>query len=200
MAKADKPDATPAVVMDTPLTQSDFLAAIDRLLSSRGVDQSNALTPDALKEILASNARGVQKAMRPENETAPDVGAFNPGGGEKPILQYVDGDGAVKPRTTYFCGNRQREDMLTPLEITLFNAITKSTDARDGAWKARVVKNGGSQELHIVVPVDRDRRTELPSLVLILRELVGGRESVDPDSMAAMKAQIEALTAASVPA
>jgi hypothetical protein len=192
MAKADKPES-----LDSPITQSDFLAAIDRLISARGVDGANSLTADALEKILKSNAHGVQKAMRPENDTAPNISAFNPTGAEKPILSYVDAEGVTRERPTYFSGNRQREDTLTPLEITLFNQIVKSTDARDGLWKARVSRNGGSQELHVSVPMDRDRRSELPSLVLILRELIGGRESVDPDSMAvqmaAMRAELDAL-------
>lgn len=203
MAKPDKADPIVSEqAASAPMTQADFLAAVDLLIKSRGVEQANGLTAEALDKILQSNARGVQKAMRPENDTAPNVSAFNPTGAEKPILGYADAEGALRERPTYFSGSRQREDALTPLEITLFNAITKSTEARDGLWKARVVKNGGSQELHVSVPMDRDRRSELPSLVLILRELIGGRESVDPDSMAAqlaaMRAELDTLKGASL--
>lgn len=154
----------------------------------RSAQGGSGLTAPQLKELL----EGQRKAMRPENEQAPLVSAFNPKGERdfpKPHLR----------RPTFFNGSREREDSLTWTEVELYNRFDRTMTARDGKWKADVRQNGSAQELHIstVEIGSLDGRLSLPALTLILRELLDGAEAADPDKMAdriaALEAQIKAL-------
>jgi hypothetical protein len=185
-------DATaPAVAVSTPsapLDQATFLSALDAVIGKLGVQQANGLTADQLQTILSSNASAVQKAMKPENATAPNVSAFNPTGDAKVPLK----------RKTYFVGAKMTDDILTPLEIELFNRFDTSRTARNGKWTARIRENGDTQELHVNVPhKEIDDRMNLPVLTLILRELLDGAEAANPESLASMverqQQEIEAL-------
>lgn len=182
--------AAPAVVLSAPsapLDQATFLQALDAVIGKIGVPAANGLTAEQLQTILASNASAVQKAMKPENATAPNVSAFNPTGAEKVGLK----------RKTYFVGAKMTDDMLTPLEIELFNRFDTSRSARNGKWTARVSQNGDTQELHINAPhKEIDDRMNLPALTLILRELLDGSAAADPESLYARLEAAEAKLAA----
>lgn len=170
-----------------PLDQATFLQALDAVIGKIGVPAANGLTADQLQTILASNASAVQKAMKPENATAPNVSAFNPTGAAKVSLK----------RKTYFVGAKMTDEMLTPLEIELFNRFDSSKTAKGGKWTARVIQNGDSQELHVQVPhKEIDDRMNLPALTLILRELLDGSEAADPESLYARLAAAESKLAA----
>lgn len=181
-----------------PVDQATFLAALDMLLKNRGVEQANGLTADQLTTILSENAKSVQRALKPENPTAPNVSAYNPTGEAKPILSCTLPDGTVRPRKTFFVGARMDEDLLTPLEITLFNRFTTSKSLRNGRWTATVKQNGNDQELHVMVPhKEIDDRQNLPNgLTLILRELLDGEEAANPEALIARLEAAEAKLAA----
>lgn len=175
MAKASTPNDFPSPEATAPTSEAVVIArAIAEALAAQ---QAPGLSAEQLKDILASNASAVQKAMKPENATAPNVSAFNPAGGAKVSLK----------RKTYFVGAKMTDDLLTPLEIELFNRFEGSRSARNGKWIARVVQNGDTSELHINVPhKEIDDRMNLPTLTMILRELLDGAEAADPESLAAM--------------
>jgi len=146
------------------------------------------ISADQLKELL----EGQRKAMRPENEAAPLVSVFNPKGER-------DFPKARLKRPTFFNGGREREDVLTPTELELYNRFDRTMTARDGKWKAEIRQNGSAQELYITTVEigSLDGRLSLPALSLILRELLDGAEAADPgkmaDRIAALEAQIKAL-------
>lgn len=205
MAKADstKPETAEATaVPGAPLDTATFLAAMDMLIKSRGVEQAQGLNAEQLEKILAANAQSVQKALKPENATAPKVSVYNPDGGAKAMLCYTAADGAVRPRKTFFVGARMDEDLLTPLEIALFNRITSNKTARNGLWTATIKQNGNDQELHVFVPhKEMDQRLDLPNgLYLILRELIDGPEAVNHESLAVeverLRSEVAAMKAA----
>lgn len=196
MAKASTPNTSEQtaepVTPNAPLDQATFLAAVDMLIKSRGQEQAQGLSAEQLDAILKSNAQSVQKALKPENPTAPNVSAYNPEGGAKATLSYTAPDGTVRPRKTFFVGARMDEDLLTPLEIALFNRFTTSKTARNGQWTATIKQNGNDQELHVFVPhKEMDQRLDLPNgLFLILRELLDGPNATNHESLAS---EVEAL-------
>lgn len=170
------------VVADKPITESTLLSALEIVLAKFAGQPQNGLTADTLKEVLLANTEAVRRAAKPENATAPNVSAFNPGGGLRPELS----------RPTFFVGARMTEDLLTNHEIEAFNAITRSCEARGGKWSATVRRNGDTHELHVLVPhKEIDQRMELPSLALILRELREGPDAVNVDTMAERIAALE---------
>jgi hypothetical protein len=69
---------------DAELTMDDRFMMLLEVLAQR---KDEAITPDALKEILANNSTAVQKAMKPENETHPG----------KSVFSYPEGD-VARPR------------------------------------------------------------------------------------------------------
>jgi hypothetical protein len=208
MAKPDTktPETETHTVASAPLTTTDFLAAVDLLIKSRGPEVAQGLSADQLKEILASTAQsaaqGMQKALKPENPTAPNVSAYNPTGEAKPTLCYTAPDGTVRPRKTFFVGAKMDADLLTPLEVALFNRFTTNKIARNGKWTATLKQNGNDQELHVYVPhKEMDQRLDLPNgLFLILRELLDGPDAVNHESIAheveSLRREVAALKAA----
>lgn len=180
-----KPVPVPAADANVLLAQ-----ALDKLAAAVG-QPKEGLTPEVLEALLArvsqSNQQGMKDALTKEREH-PRVSAFS----------YPEGDIArPKPtlaRETYFNGSRELEEALTPAEIDAYNAITRSTTARAGRWKADLRQNGTAHELHVSVPAKSlDDRISLPSsLLLILKELVDGPAAVD---VAALAAQVKVLQA-----
>jgi uncharacterized coiled-coil protein SlyX len=132
-----------------------------------------------------------QQSAPAENKNYNEVGPFT----------YPEGE-RVRPkprlsRPTFFGGARQSDEMLTPLEVDLFNKIDSTRVSRGGTWKAEVRQNGSAQELWIDVPVKTlDDRINLPSLVAVLLELNGGEKAADPASLAQRVAELEAKLAA----
>lgn len=196
--QSDSPEPAAAPAPIGALTNEQFFAALDALVSKIGMTQANGLTADQIAQVLQSNASAVQKAMKPENATAPNVSVYNPTGGEKPTLRCVAPDGSWRSRKTYFVGARMDEDLLTPLEIELFNRFTSSRSTRNGRWTADIKQNGNDQELHVMVPhKEIDDRQNLPNgLTLILRELLDGEEAANPEALIARLEAAEAKLAA----
>jgi hypothetical protein len=200
---AQTPDVQPVAVTAPSATvdQATFLAAVDLLIKQQGMQQAQGLTAEQLDKILTNNAASVQKALKPENASAPNVSVYNPDGGPKAKLTYTNDKGETRARKTYFVGARMDEDLLTPLEIALFNRFTASKTAKGGLWTATIKQNGNDQELHVFVPhKELDDRMGLGSLTMILRELLEGPDAANPDALIARleaaEARIAAMTAA----
>lgn len=177
MAKRDEQPTEPASRTPTMEEVVGTLAAIQ------------AQTLAFQQESLAEDRR-----VRPrENVNHPAISAFSYPEGNlkrpKPALK----------RITFHCRVKQNDDLLTPEEIEAFNAFEHNCTARDGAWTATIERNGTTERLLIDHPSKTpDDRMNLPNgLLLILRELRQGPESVDVGSMAARLARLEAQLAGS---
>ena len=149
--------------------------------------QGAGLSASDLRLVLLDQ----RKALRPENDRHPGKSAFS----------YPEGDVArPKPplrRSTYFNGIQEKEDALTPLEIEMYNRFEHpGREARNGMWKAHVVRNGSAEELFIVTePHTLDGRQSLPGITSILRELLEGAAAANPDRLAARVTELEARIA-----
>ena len=168
---------------------NDKLADALLMIAERMSTQApGGLSKDDLREVMESNSEGVRRALKPENARHPDVSAFNPMGERdhpRPKLR----------RKTFWIGIPLLQDELTAEEIDLFNQIDHPMEARNGTWRAEL-KNGG-EELHINFPnATIDDRMDLPSMKLLMRELIGGTKAVDADSLAARVAELEKQLAA----
>lgn len=154
-----------------------LLKAMERLQPQGGISK------DDLKEVMESNSEGMRRALKPENARHPDVSAFNPKGERdhpRPELR----------RKTFWIGVPLQKDELTAEEIGLFNSVEHNLTARNGTWTAEL-RNAG-QELHINFPnATVDDRMDLPSMKVLMTELVGGDRAVDTDSLLARVAELE---------
>ena len=181
MAKQKESDSIAEAAAEAPL--DPVSAALARLAEIQA--QTLAFQQQSLSE---------DRRVRPrENTNHPEISAYSyPEGNlkrKKPSLT----------RVTYCNKVKQNEDLLTPEEIEAFNAFTVNTSARDGQWTVAIEKNGTTERLLIDFPCKTpDDRMNLPNgLLLILKELREGPESVDVGSMAARLARLEAQLAAS---
>lgn len=163
----------------------DQILSLARTLGS-AKSAGAGLSAGDLRQILLDQ----RKAMKPENDRHPGISAFNPEGDRdhpKPGLV----------RKTYFNGIPEDHDALTPLEIDLYNRFTMTRTARQGMWKAEVLRNGSAEELWISTePKTLDGRQSLPKLTMLLRELLDGAAAADPDTLAKRVAELEAKIAA----
>jgi hypothetical protein len=97
---------------------------------------------------------------------------------------------------------RQREEQLTPTEIDLFNRFTTSRTAQGGRWTGTIKSRDGVEwiEVNAAEAGTLDGKQSLPGLVVMLRELLDGPESMRVESLQeqvlALKAQIQSLAAA----
>lgn len=156
-------------------------AVLNRLVDAQ--EANRGLSKAELTEVMEANSEGVRRALKPENARHPDVSAFNPDGER-------DHPRPPLARKTFWIGVPLEKDELTKEEIELFNAIDHPMEARNGMWKAEF-KNGGT-ELHINFPnATIDERMDLPSMRVMLTELIGGEKSVDADSLLARVAELE---------
>jgi hypothetical protein len=159
-----------------------LLKAMERMQPAPGISK------DDLKEVMESNSEGMRRALKPENARHPDVSVFNPEGERdhpRPPLK----------RKTFWIGVPLQQDELDREEIELFNSIEHTMEARSGQWKAEIRNN--NMELHINFPnASVDERMDLPSMKMLMRELIGGTKAVDPASLAQRVAELEKQLAA----
>jgi len=158
---------------------ADALLQIANMVQSSG----GGISKDDLREVMESNSEGMRRALKPENARHPDVSAFNPDGerdNPRPELR----------RKTFWIGVPLIKDELTKAEIELFNKIEHNMTARGGQWTAEIKNNG--QELHINFPnATIDERMDLPSMRVLMHELIGGDKAVSTDDLLARVAQLE---------
>lgn len=173
----------------TSLAESGF--GVDQILqlaptlnAAKAQTGGSGLSAEDLRSILKDQ----RKAMKPENDQHPGISAFSHPEGEQ-----AKPKGELR-RTTRFIGMRQREDSLTPTEIELFNRFDRNRIARGGQWRANVTGHGTAEELHILCDdaLTLDGRASMPSLTLILRELLDGEAAANPEALAQRVADLEA--------
>jgi hypothetical protein len=170
-------------------TPADALAAalLEAVSKLAPRESGGGITVEQLETVLKSNAEATRKALKPENAQHPDVSAFNP-------LGERDHPRPKLRRKTSWAGTWLHEDDLMAEEIELFNAVDHTLEARNGAWRAELKRTAsdGTSELHITFPcVNTDDRMDLPSMKMLMRELLGGTKAVDAESLAARVAQLE---------
>lgn len=162
-------------------------AVLNRLVDAQ--EANRGLSKEDLTEVMEANSEGMRRALKPENARHPDISAFNP-------LGERDHPRPALRRKTFWIGVPLQQDELTKEEIDLFNAIDHPMEARSGMWKAEL-KNGGT-ELHITFPnATMDERMDLPSMRVLMTELIGGSRAVDQDSLLARVAELEKKLSAS---
>ncbi len=189
MAKEKNPESesTPEQVNQNNALAEALLAAMERMAPAQG-----GISKDDLAEVMASNAEGMRKALKPENPRHPDISAFNPEGER-------DHPRPKLTRKTFWVGTELHEDELSREEIDLFNQFTHSTEAKNGAWTAEIRVTGklGESQLHIRFPsAAMDDRMDLPNgMAIMLRELLGGAQAVEPAALSARIAALEAQLA-----
>ena len=183
-----EPDDAPH---EDALSREDKLFALIDKLTTAGTQ--SGLNPTQLESILTkvglSTAEGMRQSLKPENTEHRHESAFFTARDKAKYGSYLE-----KPkltRKTFFVGTEEKDDRLTPDEIEGYNAITAYKEARGGKWKAEVKRNGQAEELWVTVPCETvDNRMDLPSLILILHELNGGRST---ENIHSLVKQIEAL-------
>lgn len=176
-----------AIAIETPAPTTNDLLADALLKAMERMQPASGISPEQLEQVLKSSAEATRKALKPENAQHPDVSDFNPKGERdhaRPKLR----------RKTYWAGTELEHDELKLDEIELFNSFEHSCEARNGAWRAELKRTAtdGTAELHITFPSkNTDDRMDLPSMSLMLRELLGGTKAVDADSLAQRVAELE---------
>ena len=165
------------------------------LLTTAGIAPTTiGMTPETLQSLLgsmgATSAAAMREAyrqQRKENPNYPEVSVFNPGG------KFDDDGNARAPkevfkRPTFFNGVRLGGELETPEEIRLFNQFTDTKLARDGRWKLEIEDKGTRNERALLTIPSRtadDRMENAVPLPLILRELLGGADAVNPETLTA---------------
>jgi hypothetical protein len=219
--KKDEGNPTVAPAAHTPnptVSPSDVIAALRALpqeqlaevLKSAGAAPSTiGMTPELLSTILtqsgAAQAQAMKLVMRRENDKYPERSHFLPRG------LYDDAGEPQAPkltftRPTFFQEARLGGELETEEEIELCNRFTETRELTAKQWRAEVRQVGGKEQLHITVPSRTvDDRMNLPGeFRLILMELLGGPEAVNPvmlqKQIADLQARVASLQAASSPA
>lgn len=220
--KNDKPTETANVVTLTADMLKEIIAAA--LAASQAGQGSSGLEKalDNLTVMAKTQehyAKTIEQQVRRSNSFHPNVSVYT----YDPRCEFcntrtkhpdvvVDGlvsehGGLAHPKgelkhDTFFCYQKVRADELSIVELELFNSFESDKEARDGDWTATFRKNGGGRrELHFMVKGydTHDIKVGMPSLVVILTELLLGQDAVDPTMvqhhMAAMAKRIAELEA-----
>lgn len=172
------------------------------LVQSGAAPTMAGMSPESLQVLMATlgsvSAAAHKEAIRStrkENPNYPERSVFNPRG------VFDDLGNALPPkiklsRTTLFVKVRLNDEVMTTEEIELCNRFTTPKEARDGKWRAEVIrKEGGAEELRILhdfTVFNADDRNDLPPFTFILRELLDGADAVNPEMMAKRIADLEA--------
>jgi hypothetical protein len=163
------------------------------------------VTPDAMTSIAAileklssQTPAPAQSTIQvyPQNARHPGISAFSHPEGDvarpKPVLRPGKNG---QPGLCFFCGSKEDPDTLTPHQIDLYNRFDRTRTSREGRWRAEVSPNG--VDLSVTVPCKTlDERMDLPSLDIILTELLDGAAAVDPISLAQRVQDLERQLAA----
>lgn len=190
----DAPAAPPAAVTMT----------MDQVLQLMAASKGGGFDEAALTRVLTAVQQSHVKASADAMQTA--LNRSNANYVARSPFHYADGREAIPKYTVFFGpqftngkGAPLPRDLFSPDECDLINRFEPGMHkiARNGQWTANVIQNGSTQELVIKVPMTTmDQRQNLPSLTLILRELLEGELAVNPDTLAARVAELERKLAA----
>lgn len=156
------------VLEDSPANVSlaDLVRALQAL---KGSDD------ETLKKRAQYEAEAHVRLTKRENETHPGISVFNPQGERdhpKPELKC----------RMFWVGFPLEKDALTPTEIALLNQVEEvgkfSFTRTDGSPDTMVIEgerdaNGDWAKLEFIFPARGDKKNNLPSMVSMLREVLG---------------------------
>lgn len=169
-----------------PFDMQAFAATLATALSA-AMSQTGQVTAQAVQDATAEALRQ-SRAKIPENETHPDISAFNPDGERdhpRPGLQCAmflgqyDEDDQVTPAFAI------DDDRCTKQEQILFNQVqpgifsVKRNDGKTGRVivQGRKDANGTLNRLVIAVPhgwLGKDQQAQMPSQVSMAEQLIAG--------------------------
>lgn len=231
-----RPAPTPAQKADTPLIgmPQELVTELLGLIRARTDAEQGSASSERLLVALEGMAQGNKRlgeefarTVRRANATASGLTTFAydkrcPHCKAVTPHPVVDEHGQVVPgkvgelahpkaklkHKVLLCGGPQTEDILTPLEIELFNSFTHSTTAHNGTWTAMLKQDGNTTVLSVDFPAKTlDQLAELPrSLAELLGELLYGDEATDATDLVGevmrlkkRLAEMEALTVSTTP-
>lgn len=192
--KTDPPTGEPSRAFT--LDQMEQLREIIGLVKSSNPEASDKseLALQLLKDMNETYGRVVPKANAEGNGLSPFTVLD---GCPACIAGDKHGDGRYqhdKPKMryeSYICGVRMREDMMTIAEVELLNQFENNREARNGQWTAILDRKGTRPRLLIQFPAtDIMQMDSIPPLTLLLKALLHGEKSIDPDNLLA---EIKAL-------
>lgn len=194
--------AAPAPIIQMPMDQLEALmasamaAAMKMSKASEPDSGDNTMLSIALEGLRASVkateqlGNEIKRTVRRSNADHTHASDFNIDprcaickvGGVHPETGHVGHPKPALIHETFFCYMPQKTDALTPVEIELFNQFTESTESRFGTWTATLERLGKTKtRLHVKVPcLTNDDLSSLPSMEVILLELLYGDRSVNP--------------------
>lgn len=161
----------------------DLVAALKAL---KGEDE------ETLKKRAQYEAEAHQRLQERENKVHPGISAFNPSGDQK----------APKPDLKcrmFWVGYPLEKEGLTPAEVDLLNRVertgTFSFQRTDGSRDTVTVMGekdpmGAWSKLEFFFPCKGDHRANLPSMVSMLRDILG-MESIEAE----LQKRVDALEA-----
>ena len=182
------------------LTSEQLAQLLGALTSARDNTAPKDVSPE-LADAIGGISELAKQVARQADETARTVVKSNAQHPGKSAFSYPEGD-VARPKPdlryrTFVAHQRINKDELTPVELELLNKFESSKEARGGTWKARVIQNGTTPELHVEFPCrTNDDLAGLPSLVQILTELHYGSDAVDPSALATRMLAMERELAA----
>lgn len=153
------------------------LSADDKfeLLIAALASKPTGITKDDLAEILAGNAQQFRKAMRPENDISPNVSVFHPDGGPFRTLPFeclYNGFPVHKFPETHHDRELELLAQVQPGEYTVFckdlSLMKVTVRAKEYDAHGKVTK------MEITYPVTRDTKSQIPSMFMLLYQVVHG--------------------------
>lgn len=142
------------------------------LLEVLAQKQAGGITKDDLQQILAVNATAVQKALKPENETHPNISAFHPKGGpllSLPYAVFYRGDPVHKHLETHHDRELELMAQVQPGEYTV---LRKDGTPMPVSVSAERDASGRITRLNIDFRVSKDEQALVPPIFVVLYQLV----------------------------
>lgn len=170
------------------------------LLTALTQKQSEGLTPDTLKELLAETAKATQRAMRPENDTHPHISAFTKPGGylanphETLVCDtFYRGFPVHKAYETHHWREIELLNQVKPGEyVVLRKDLTPMKVSVKGEYDAKQTLT----KKEIVFDVTREERHYIPSMTVLLYQLVHHDRPVQQVYLEAMQEDLKQQMAA----
>lgn len=160
---------------DKELTVDDkFDLLIGVLQSTLAANQQ--LTPDTLKEILATNASNFQKAMKPENDTHPGRSAFSHPDGDvkhpKPALPFEVFYNAYPVHKFPETETWREWELYSQVKPGEFTVIRKDASVMNVTVHGEKDATGKLTKIRIEHPILREEKNLVPPKTVLLWQLI----------------------------
>lgn len=134
--------------------------------------QQSGITAEQLSDILSKNALETRKALKPENETHPNISVFHPNGGPYQALPYevfYNGFPVHKALETHH--DRELE-LLRQVKPGEYRILRVDGSDMTVTVKADQKPTGEITKLRIEFPIAREERHLIPAMQVLLYQLV----------------------------